>query len=150
MLTEHDIYLFKEGSHARLYEKFGCHLTDRDGVAGAHFSVWAPNARRVSVIGDWNGWNAAAHPLAVRGDSSGVWEGFVPGVSRGQAYKYRVVSNVGGYEVEKADPFAFSAEPPPKTASRAWNLDYRWGDAAWMAARGAIGGDMALAVKEDW
>ena len=149
MLTEHDIYLFKEGSHARLYEKFGCHLTDRDGVAGAHFSVWAPNARRVSVIGDWNGWNAAAHPLAVRGDSSGVWEGFVPGVSRGQAYKYRVVSNVGGYEVEKADPFAFSAEAPPKTASRAWNLDYRWGDAAWMAARGAANAlDAPMSIYE--
>jgi len=149
MLTEHDIYLFKEGSHARLYEKFGCHLTERDGVAGARFSVWAPNARRVSVIGDWNGWNAAAHPLAVRGDSSGVWEGFVPGVSRGQAYKYRVVSNVGGYEVEKADPFAFSAEPPPKTASRAWNLDYRWGDAAWMAARGAANAlDAPMSIYE--
>ena len=149
MLTEHDIYLFKEGSHARLYEKFGCHLAERDGVAGAYFSVWAPNARRVSVIGDWNDWNAAAHPLAVRGDSSGVWEGFVPGVSRGQAYKYRVVSNVGGYEVEKADPFAFSAEPPPKTASRAWNLDYHWGDAAWMAARGAANAlDAPMSIYE--
>ena len=149
MLTEHDIYLFREGTHARLYDKFGCHLGERDGVAGAHFSVWAPNARRVSVIGDWNDWNEAAHPLAVRGDSSGVWEGFVPGVSRGQAYKYHVVSNFGGHEAEKADPFAFSAEPPPKTASRAWRLDYHWGDADWMAARRAANAlDAPMSIYE--
>jgi len=149
MLTEHDIYLFREGTHAQLYDKFGCHLGERDGVAGAHFAVWAPNARRVSVIGDWNGWDAATHPLSVRADSSGVWEGFVPGVSRGQAYKYHVVSNFGGYEVEKADPFAFSAEPPPRTASRAWRLDYHWGDADWMAARGAANAlDAPMSIYE--
>ena len=149
MLTEHDIYLFREGTHARLYDKFGCHLGERDGIAGAHFSVWAPNARRVSVIGDWNDWNEAVHPLAVRGDSSGVWEGFVPGVSRGQAYKYHVVSNFGGHEAEKADPFAFSAEPPPKTASRAWRLDYHWGDADWMATRRAANAlDAPMSIYE--
>ena len=97
MLTDHDIYLFKEGTHARLYEKFGCHLGENDGVAGAYFSVWAPNAQRVAAIGDWNGWNQDAHPLAARGDGSGVWEGFVPGVEHGQAYKYFIDSRIGGY-----------------------------------------------------
>ena len=135
MLTDHDIYLFKEGTHARLYDKFGCHLGQRDGVAGAHFSVWAPNAQRVSAIGDWNGWNASANPLQVRADGSGVWEGFAAGVAHGQAYKYFIESRVGGYQVQKADPFAFFAEAPPRTGSRAWRLDYAWGDAAWMATR---------------
>ena len=135
MLTGHDIYLFKEGTHARLYEKFGCHLGERDGVAGAHFSVWAPNAQRVSAIGDWNGWNSGENPLQVRADGSGVWEGFVAGVAHGQAYKYFIESRVGGYQVQKADPFAFFAEAPPRTGSRAWRLDYDWGDAAWMASR---------------
>ncbi len=140
MLTEHDIYLFKEGTHARLYEKFGCHLGERDGVAGAHFAVWAPNAQRVAAIGDWNGWDAGMHPLQLRDDGSGVWEGFVPGVVRGQAYKYRIESRLGGYQVDKADPFAFLAEAPPRTGSRAWSLEYEWGDAQWMAARGAANG----------
>ena len=135
MLTEHDIYLLKEGTHARLYEKFGCHLAECAGVTGAHFSVWAPNAQRVSVVGDWNGWNRSTQPLTAREDGSGVWEGFVPGVSHGQAYKYFIESRVGGYQVEKADPFAFCAESPPRTGSRAWNLTYDWGDAAWMTAR---------------
>ena len=135
MLTDHDIYLFREGSHARLYEEFGCHLGKRDGVAGAHFSVWAPNAQRVCAIGDWNGWNRDAHPLSARWDGSGVWEGFIAGVTQGQAYKYCIESRVGGYRVDKADPFAFFAEAPPRTGSRAWKLDYQWGDAAWMAAR---------------
>ena len=136
-LTDHDIYLFKEGTHGRLYGKLGCHLGSRDGVDGAHFAVWAPNAERVSAIGDWNGWNPEAHPLAARADASGIWEGFVPGVARGQAYKYRIESRVGGYRVDKADPFAFFAEAPPLTGSRAWSLEYAWNDDEWMAARRA-------------
>jgi len=135
LLTEHDIYLFKEGTHARLYEKLGCHLCELDGIAGAHFAVWAPNARRVSVIGDWNGWNPEPHPLIARPDGSGIWEGFVPGVAQGHAYKYRVDSQLGGFYVDKADPFGFATEAPPKTGSRAWKLDYEWEDAAWMAGR---------------
>jgi len=149
LLTDHDIYLFKEGTHARLYEKFGCHLGERDGVAGAQFSVWAPNAQQVSAIGDWNGWNAGAHPLQVRGDGSGVWEGFVPGVVHGQAYKYRIESRVAGYQVDKADPFAFFAEAPPRTGSRAWSTDYAWDDAAWMASRRAANAlDAPMAIYE--
>ena len=149
MLTEHDIYLFKEGTHARLYGKLGCHLGERDGAAGAQFALWAPNAERVAAIGDWNGWDAGPHPLQARADGSGIWEGFVPGVVRGQAYKYRIESRVGGYRVDKADPFAFLAEAPPRTASRAWDLAYAWGDAAWMAARrGANALDAPMSIYE--
>jgi len=124
LLTEHDIYLFKEGTHARLYDKLGCHLGERDGAAGAHFALWAPNAQSVAAIGDWNGWDAHAYPLKLRADGSGIWEGFVPGVAQGQAYKYRIESRVGAYRVDKADPFGFFAEAPPRTASRAWGLEY--------------------------
>jgi 1,4-alpha-glucan branching enzyme len=136
-LSDHDVYLFREGSHARLYSKLGCHFTERSGVAGARFAVWAPNAASVSVVGDWNGWNPESNRLASRHDSSGIWEGFAPGVNQGDAYKYRIVSHNAGHVGEKADPFAFYAESPPATASRAWRLDYEWGDAEWMASRRA-------------
>jgi len=145
MLTDHDVYLFKEGTHGRLYENLGCHL--REG--GAHFAVWAPNARSVSVTGEFNGWDTSAHPCAMRSDGSGIWERFVPGVVRGQTYKYRIVSKLSNFEADKADPFAFFAETPPQTASRAWTLDYEWGDGDWMAARGARNGlDGPIAIYE--
>jgi 1,4-alpha-glucan branching enzyme len=147
VLTDHDIYLFKEGSHGRLYEKMGCHLSTRGGVAGAHFAVWAPNARSVSVIGEFNGWDPGVHPLSARWDGSGIWEGFVPGVARGQSYKYRVRSAHGGYEVDKADPFGVYAEVPPQTASRAWSLEYEWADGDWMVnrrPRNALGAPMSI------
>jgi 1,4-alpha-glucan branching enzyme len=133
-LTEHDAYLFREGTHARLYERLGCHLDAKQ--KSARFGVWAPNARAVSVIGDWNGWRAGADMLAPRGDSSGLWEGSVRGAERGQAYKFRIESNAGGPVAEKADPFAVSSELPPATGSRAWTLEYDWGDAEWMKTRG--------------
>ena len=135
MLTDHDVYLFREGTHGRLFDGLGCQM--HAGRDGAHFSVWAPNARAVTVIGEWNGWNPDADPLTARGDSSGVWEGRVRKAERGQAYKYRIVSQAGGQVTEKADPFAFYAEVPPATASRVWTLEYGWGDADWMAERGA-------------
>ena len=138
MLTDQDIYLFREGTHGRLYTELGAHPS-ADG-SGVHFAVWAPNAADVSVIGDWNGWNADRHRLAPRGDHSGIWEGTVPGVQHGQGYKYRIISNVGGYRVEKADPYATFCELPPATASRVWRLDYAWQDAAWMSSRGARNG----------
>jgi len=145
MLTEHDVYLFREGTHGRLFAEFGCQMhRDREG---AHFSVWAPNARAVSVIGEWNDWNPDADPLTARGDFSGVWEGRVRDVERGQAYKYRIVSQANGHVTEKADPFAFYAEMPPATASRAWTLEYDWADADWMtnrAARNALDAPMAV------
>jgi len=134
-LTEDDIYLFREGSHVRLYEKLGAHFYLDNGIAGTLFSVWAPNAQRVSVIGDFNGWNESSHPLAPRWDSSGIWEGFVPGVGQGALYKYCIVSKFNDYRTEKRDPFAFYSEIPPRTASIVWGLDYQWQDGGWMKAR---------------
>jgi 1,4-alpha-glucan branching enzyme len=138
VLTDQDIYFFREGTNGRLYQSLGCHMA-ADGNA-AHFAVWAPNAARVAVIGDWNGWNAEANVLTVRGDHSGIWEGWVPGVQRGQGYKYRITSNVGGYTVDKADPFGTLCELPPATASRVWSLDYQWHDGAWMGSRASKNG----------
>ncbi len=133
MLTEEDIRLFRDGTHACLYGKFGCQL--RPG-GGAHFAVWAPHANAVSVIGEWNSWRPGADALHARGDGSGVWEG-PAAIEPGQAYKYRVTSGADGRSVDKADPFAFYAEVPPAQASRAWALDYEWGDAKWMKERAA-------------
>jgi 1,4-alpha-glucan branching enzyme len=138
VLTDQDIYLFREGTHGRLYTELGSHST-ADG-RGVSFAVWAPNASDVSVIGDWNGWNAQSNRLTPRSDHSGIWEGTVPGVQHGQAYKYAITSHVNGYRVEKADPFATFCEAPPATASRVWNLDYIWHDASWMSSRAARNG----------
>ncbi len=138
LLTDQDIYLFREGTHVRAYEKLGAHPL-RDGPdreQGTHFSVWAPNAASVSVVGDFNGWNPQTHPLTVRSDASGIWEGFVPEVRAGALYKYHIVSRVAGYTVDKADPFAVYCETPPRTASVVWDLSYEWGDGQWRAGRG--------------
>ena len=132
VLGEQDVYLFREGTHTRLASFMGCELTPED----ATFRVWAPNATRVSVIGDWNGWAEHADSLAARADHTGIWEGTVRGVTRGQAYKYRIETR-DGERLDKADPFARFAEVPPLTASRAWTLEYDWGDAEWMASRRA-------------
>ena len=133
-LTEQDIYLFREGSHGRLYAKLGAHLTQREGMAGVHFAVWAPNARDVSVMGQWNGWTPGVDKLFARYDSSGIWEGFVARVEHGFAYKYRIISQ-DGREHTKADPFGAYCETPPATGSRVWNLEYGWNDGAWMGSR---------------
>lgn len=134
-LTPQDLYLFNEGSHVRLYEKMGAQPVVRDGKAGYHFAVWAPNAEYVSVIGDFNGWHSGKNPLQPLG-SSGVWGGFIPGVHRGNCYKYHISSRHMGYKVEKGDPYAFTTELPPKSASVAWDLAYDWNDQGWMASRG--------------
>ncbi|MCW7537842.1 1,4-alpha-glucan branching protein GlgB [Aquabacterium sp. A7-Y] len=133
MLSDHDIYLFREGTHGRLYDALGAHLADDGRSAG--FAVWAPNAEAVSVIGDWNGWNDQAHRLEPRPDGSGIWEGSVSGPQRGHAYKYRIRSRHGGELLDKADPFAWYAELPPATGSRLWDLAYEWQDQEWMATR---------------
>jgi 1,4-alpha-glucan branching enzyme len=140
LLTDHDIYLFREGTYVRAYEKLGAHSLPRgpEREQGTHFAVWAPNAAAVSVVGDFNGWNPTTHPLTARGDSSGVWEGFVAGVRPGALYKYHIVSRHAGYSVDKADPFAFYCETPPRTASVVWDLAYEWGDGQWMGARGRV------------
>ena len=134
-LTDHDVYLFRQGRHFQLYEKLGAHVMKVKNVAGVHFAVWAPNARAVSVIGDFNGWRPDVHPLRPRPDECGIWEGFVPGVAAGAHYKYHLTSQNGKYRVEKADPFAIRSEVPPRTASVVWDLDYEWGDDQWMRAR---------------
>ncbi len=131
MLTGHDIYLFKEGTHAGLYRELGCHL---ETEGGARFGVWAPNASAVSVIGAWNGWRADADVLTARPDDSGIWETRVPKVEQGQNYKFRITDR-DGHAVDKADPFAFFAEMPPARASRAWSLDHAWDDREWMQSR---------------
>ena len=145
--SEFDAQRFRDGTHAQLHERLGCHLVGADG--GADFGVWAPNAAEVSVIGEWNGWQPGSSPLSLRADDSGVWQGRVPQVRRGQAYKFRVVSNQHGHAADKADPFAVWAEEPPATASRAWELGYRWRDTDWMAARAGHNAlDAPLAIYE--
>ncbi len=137
LLTVHDIYLFKEGNHFGLYEKLGSHILTVDGVEGTLFAVWAPNAERVSVIGDFNKWKRGSHLLRVRDDGSGIWEGFIPGVAQGALYKYHIRSRYFNHETEKGDPFAFSWEVPPRTASVVWDLAYTWNDGEWMRNRHA-------------
>ncbi len=133
-LTNDDLFLFNQGNHNRAYDKLGAHPTVLEGEPGTFFGVWAPSAQRVSVIGDFNGWNPEAHELAARG-SSGIWEGFLPGVGKGATYKYHIVSRHHGHRGDKTDPFGFYGEKPPRTASTVWDLDYEWNDREWMGVR---------------
>ena len=135
LFTDFDIDLFKAGKHFRLYEKLGAHLTKVNGVKGVYFAVWAPSARSVSVVGDFNYWIQGEHQLQVRWDASGIWEGFIPGIDKGTIYKYKIQSNNNGIVTEKADPFALYCEKPPHTASVIWDLDYKWKDKKWMDSR---------------
>ena len=135
LFTDFDIDLFKAGKHFRLYEKLGAHLTEVNGVKGVYFAVWAPTAQSVSVVGDFNYWIQGEHNLNVRWDSSGIWEGFIPDISKGTLYKYKIQSNINGVITEKADPFALYCEKPPHTASVVWDLDYKWKDENWMQKR---------------
>lgn len=135
LLTAYDIDLFKSGKHYKLYEKLGAHLVEYKNTQGTCFAVWAPNAAMVSVIGNWNGWNNQSHKLIARGDESGIWEGFIPHIGKGEAYKYYIQSNFGGAAFEKGDPFAFYWEQPPKTASIVWDTWKEWSDDAWMEFR---------------
>jgi len=133
-LSEFDLYLFAEGTHSRAYEKLGAHLSEKKGRRGVQFAVWAPNAERVSIIGDFNHWNSSTDIM--RPSSAGVWESFIPDIGPGAAYKYHVVSRDRRYVVDKADPYGFAAEIRPRTASRVWDLqDYSWLDSSWMANR---------------
>ncbi len=134
LLTDHDLYLFNEGSHFRLYDKLGARVVTHAGTSGTYFAVWAPNGEQVSVIGDFNGWDKRSHRLSPKGQS-GIWEGFFPDVGKGTLFKYHIVSRFNGYRVDKADPFSIFNETPPKTASIVWDLDYHWGDREWMASR---------------
>lgn len=139
LLSDYDLYLIGEGTHQELYERLGAHPRRVRDVDGVSFAVWAPNARRVSIVGDFNGWDDRAHPMRMR--SNGIWELFVPGVTVGALYKYAVLSWNQGYRSLKADPFAFTAELRPGTASRVWDLGgYVWRDEAWLRAREAANG----------
>ncbi|HEY2324968.1 MAG TPA: 1,4-alpha-glucan branching protein GlgB [Thermoanaerobaculia bacterium] len=130
LLADTDLHLFNEGTHRKLWEKLGSHIVP----GGVVFGVWAPNAERVSVVGDFNGWDSQRNPMEARG-SSGLWEGFVPNIGKGTVYKYHIVSRAGGYRVDKADPFGILQETPPKTASIVWDLEYEWNDDEWMRTR---------------
>jgi 1,4-alpha-glucan branching enzyme len=137
LATDQDLHLFNEGTHYRAHLVLGSHPAQaEDGTLGVAFAVWAPNARAVSLIGDFNGWRPGRHRLQSRG-VSGIWEGFVPGLGRGARYKYHVESRYHGYAADKADPFAVRHETPPATGSIVWDLGYAWQDEAWMAARAA-------------
>jgi 1,4-alpha-glucan branching enzyme len=133
LLTEDDLFLFNEGSHSRLFEKLGAHPLRHGDREGTLFAVWAPSAERVTVIGDFDDWDTQANPLRPLG-SSGIWQGFLPDVGHGDRYKFHIVGP-SGYEVDKADPFAFFGEVPPDTASVVWDLDHGWSDGKWMRER---------------
>mgnify|MGYP003683005085 CR=1 FL=1 len=135
LFSEFDINLFKAGKHYKLYEKFGSHMMTLDGVAGTYFAVWAPSAKTVSVIGDFNFWIEGEHQLNVRWDESGIWEGFIPNVGKGTTYKYKIQSHHNDIKTEKADPYARRCEHPPKTASVVWEANHDWKDAKWMKKR---------------
>lgn len=135
LFTDFDINLFKSGKHYRLYEKMGSHITTVDGIKGTYFAVWAPSAQQVSVVGDFNHWTDGEYKLNVRWDSSGIWEGFIPHVGKGNLYKYKIHSNVNNVVTEKADPYARRCEHPPKTASVIWDDNYKWEDTNWLKNR---------------
>lgn len=134
LFTDHDIYLFREGKHYKLYDKFGSHSVEIDGVKGVYFAVWAPFAKEVSVIGNFNGWHSEAHKLYPRWDGSGIWEGFIAGLNWGNVYKYGIRTNKGVL-LEKGDPFALSWEQNIQAGSLISTTWFEWDDKKWMAER---------------
>jgi 1,4-alpha-glucan branching enzyme len=135
-LTDYDLHLLGEGTHYRIYDRLGAHLTRLAGVDGTLFAVWAPNARRVSVVGDWNGWDGRRHPMRLH-PANGIWELFLPGVGEGARYKFEILARSGALLALKSDPYAVAFEPDrPRTASAVYELaGYTWADATWMAER---------------
>ncbi|HEX8598107.1 MAG TPA: 1,4-alpha-glucan branching protein GlgB [Chloroflexia bacterium] len=148
-LSDFDLHLIREGNHFRTYEKLGAHVLEVNGVRGVHFAVWAPNAQRVSVVGDFNRWDASIYPMRQH-PGFGIWEIFIPGLVEGEAYKYHIRSLHNNYEVEKADPYGFYAEQRPRTASRVFDLSgYEWGDGEWMQDRSKYNGlDAPISIYE--
>jgi len=136
LLSDFDLYLFGQGKNYRIYEKMGAHLRTVNGVVGVNFALWAPNARAVSVIGDFNDWQRGANPMHVRHQDLGIWECFVPGIGTGALYKYAIASRFNNYTVEKSDPYGFAAELRPKTASVVVDIyRHQWQDEDWMHVR---------------
>jgi len=147
--TDYDEYLFREGKHFSLYYKLGSHIVEKNNQKGVEFSVWAPNAKEIAVIGDFNNWNYGASLMQARQDGSGIWELFIPGVKKGDNYKYHIISGSHDYSVDKTDPFAVFCEVPPSTASKVWDLDYTWNDEQWMKDRVNINSpDRPMSVYE--
>ncbi|MSU21801.1 MAG: 1,4-alpha-glucan branching protein GlgB [Pedosphaera sp.] len=133
-LSEADVYLFAQGNERKIYEKLGSQLRVIDGVAGTSFAVWAPNAQRVSVVGNFNAWDGRYHPMRILG-STGVWEIFIPGIGEGELYKFELKTSEGEV-ITKTDPYGFFFEVPPKQASIVWNnLKFSWSDQNWMERR---------------
>ncbi len=130
-----DIELFQQGCHDRIFEKLGSHLMSRENDLGTYFAVWAPNAKYISVVGNFNQWDSNSHPLKVREDDSGVWEGFIPNVFQGETYKYHIISQYQDYTVDKTDPYAKYCEQSHQLASIVWDLEYVWHDSHWMGTR---------------
>jgi len=135
VLTEFDLHLLAEGTHYRNFERLGAHIRVIDGFRGVHFAVWAPNAQRVSVVGNFNHWDGRRHPMRNCG-STGIWEIFIPDLDQGEVYKFEIKSRYQSYLVQKTDPYGFAAEVRPKTASIVWDItDFVWNDSEWMANR---------------
>src|SRR5271154_804164 len=135
VLTDYDLYLFGEGTHYLKYEKLGAHVREIEGVRGVHFAVWAPNAKRMSVVGNFNFWDGRVHAMRERG-TSGIWEIFIPELGDGEVYKFEILSRLGNYIGLKSDPYGFSGEVRPKNASVVRTIDgYPWGDKKWIEAR---------------
>jgi 1,4-alpha-glucan branching enzyme len=147
VLTDFDLHLLGEGTHLRNYERLGAHLRLHEGFRGVHFAVWAPNAQRVSVTGNFNHWDGRRHPMRNRG-ATGIWELFIPDLCEGEVYKFEIKSRNHGYLVQKSDPYGFAAELRPKTASMVWDLSkFTWNDEEWMASRArrqALDGPIAV------
>ncbi|KQC02825.1 glycogen branching protein [Pedobacter sp. Hv1] len=148
LFTDFDISLFLSGKHFRLYEKMGAHLCTVNKSNGTYFAVWAPNAQQVAVMGNFNAWNRASHPLNKRWDASGIWEGFIPHVGKGEVYKY-YIKGFDGSDLEKGDPYALRWEHPPQKASIVWDTAYTWKDKAWLNKRPKLNAlDQPMSVYE--
>ncbi len=136
-LSELDLHLFNEGNHDQIYDRLGAHITTQEGISGVHFAVWAPNAKSISVVGNFNGWKPQQHPLSKIGDS-GIWAIFVPGLNQGELYKYHV-TDFHGHIVLKSDPYGFFSELPPRNASVVFDINqYQWNDQDWLQRRKEI------------
>jgi len=149
LLSDYDLHLLKEGTHYRNYEKLGSHVRVIDGVRGVHFAVWAPNAKRVSLIGDFNHWNGLRHPMRFH-PGAGIWEIFIPGLGEETLYKFEIKWRRFGFKVQKTDPYAFYFERRPKTAAIVYDINkYQWRDENWMRGRAAKNGlDAPMSIYE--
>ena len=130
-LTEYDTFLFHQGTNCRAYEMLGAHLTEENGEKGVRFTVWAPNAKEVSVVGEFNHWDTRVNKMS-RIDDGEIWKIFIPGIKEGDVYKYAIMPQHGGPHIMKADPYGYYAEVAPATASRVYDMNhYEWQDAEW-------------------